>query len=329
MTTSEILRNKVIDLINKKVLVSNLVDSNQSKDLTVPPNCKGYGRIRHFRMYKSDKWLADPLPNIPYATRMNLPVEETLQTQLFQLGACNFRCWFCFVDDVLLSANQSYSHFMSMDELFDLYLAEPVQPKPIVLSGGHPYLVPEWLLWTIQKIEELKREDLYVWTDDNLSNYYYWKYLSENQRAYISDFYHQGRVCCIKGYDAESFSFNTKAPASYFDRQFDIFEKLLYENVDLYAYVILTSNNVLNIKEKISFFIDRLQFIHHNLPLRTVPLEIIPYTPVLKRRGITYEQAIENQYIIYDSWKEELEKRFTLDERCKLISNVIMNPNEK
>lgn len=329
METSDGLRTKVVDLINKKVLISNLNASNQSQDLTVPPNCNGYGRIRHFRMHKSVKWIMDPLPNIPYATRMNIPVEETLQTQLFQLSACNFRCWFCFVDDVLLSANHNHSSFLSIEELFDLYLAEPVQPKLIVLSGGHPYLVPEWLLWTIKKIQELKREDIYVWTDDNLSNYFYWKYLSDYQRAYISDFRHQGRVGCFKGFDEESFAFNTKSPASCFERQFDIFGKVLDEDVDLYAYVILTTNNNQNIKEKISCFFDRLQSIHHNLPLRTIPLEIIPYTPVLRRKGIVYDQAIDIQYQVLDCWKEELEKRFSSEEREVLISNVIMSRNEK
>lgn len=329
MDISEVLRNKVVDLKNKKILVSNLLASNQSNDLTMPPNCNGFGRIRHFRMHKSDRWLTDPLPNIPYATRMNIPVEETLQTQLFQISACNFRCWFCFVDDALLSANEAHSKFLSIEELFELYLAEPIQPKLIVLSGGHPYLAPEWLLWTIQKIQELKRDDLYVWTDDNLSNYYYWKYLSDNQRKYISNFYHQGRVGCFKGFDEESFMYNTKASASHFNQQFEVFDRIFKEGVDLYAYAIFTTAQSTNIKNKVSRFVDRLQTIHNNLPLRTIPLEIIPYTPVVKREKTNDSQALNVQYQVLECWNEELEKRFSFEERNLLISNVTMTPHER
>jgi hypothetical protein len=207
---------KVIKLDEKKILISKISFSKQENDLTLPPNCGGYGRIRHFRISRNDNWLSDTLPNVPYATRMNKNVEEVLQTQLFQISACDFRCWFCFVDENLLSAKEEVAKYFTVDELFDLYLKETIQPKVIDLSGGQPNLAPEWY-WTIQKVTELNRNDLYIWSDDNLSNYFYWKYLSTEQRKFISNFPYQGRVGCFKGFDYESFSFNTNSNPKYYE----------------------------------------------------------------------------------------------------------------
>lgn len=327
---SEALRKKVINLEKQEVLISKISSSKQENDLTLPPNCNGFGRIRHFRIYRNSNWTLDTLPNIPYATCMNLPIEEVLQTQLFQIGACDFRCWFCFVDESRLSANIKVSRFFTVDEIFDLYFKEEIQPKVIDLSGGQPNLAPEWLYWTLQKIEKLDRNDLYIWSDDNLSNYFYWKYLSPYQRDFISSFYNQGRVGCFKGFDDESFSFNTNAKAQYFNNQFDIFSKLLGEKLDLYAYIVLTSISTNELGKRMKVFVDRLQNIHHNLPLRTIPLEIVLYAPSRNRiSNLNNYEAIENQHIVHACWLEELDKRFNADERQTQISQIKMNGYEK
>jgi len=324
---SDTLRKRVIQLEEKKILISRISFSKQENDLTLPPNCNGYGRIRHFRISRNEKWTCDPLPNIPYAIRMNKDVEETLQTQLFQISACDFRCWFCFVDENLLSAKQDFSKYFTIDELFELYLQEPIQPKVFDLSGGQPNLAPEWLYWTIQKVTELNRKDLYIWSDDNLSNYFYWKYLSPEQRKFISDFPYQGRVGCFKGFDYDSFSFNTKSKPQYYDNQFDIFSKLLNENIDLYAYVVFTALPQKDVKKSMRIFVDKLQNIHYNLPLRTIPLEIVSYEPMKKRIDQSHNEAMEFQYTVLECWLEELDKRFSFEERQLLISNVKMNSN--
>lgn len=320
---SEMLRKKIINIEEKKILISRISSSKQEQDLTLPPNCEGYGRIRHFKMARKN-WIPDPLPNVPYATKMNIAIEETLQTQLFQLSACDFRCWFCFVDQNLLAANTKNSKFFSVDELFELYLKEQIQPKIIDLSGGQPNLTPEWLYWAIEKIQKIGRNDLYIWSDDNLSNYHYWKYLSNNQREVISNFKNQGRVGCFKGFDSNSFAFNTNINPRYYDNQFDIFNKLLNEKIDLYAYVIFTSNPTDKIKESMRIFVDKLQKIHYNLPLRTVPLEIVSYESMKTRIKQKHLDAINFQYKVLDSWLEELDKRFSFEERQQLISQIEM-----
>jgi len=148
------------------------------------------------------------LPNIPYAIRMNVKNEEVLRTQLFQIGACDFRCWFCFVDYERINGNTKFGDYFSSKELLLLYLEQKNRPKVIDLSGGQPNLVPEWILWTMEAIEEFNLTNVYLWTDDNLSNWFYWKYLSQKERDYISSFKNFGKVCCFKGIDPISFSYN-------------------------------------------------------------------------------------------------------------------------
>ena len=48
------------------------------------------------------------------------------------------------------------------------------------LTGGQPDLVPEWILWMMCELRArgLERK-VYVWSDDNLSNDYFWRFLSE------------------------------------------------------------------------------------------------------------------------------------------------------
>jgi hypothetical protein len=64
---------------------------------------------------------------------------------------------------------------------------------------------------------------VYLWSDDNLSTDYYVRMLSSSQRARIQAYPMYGRVCCFKGYDGESFAYNTLAARELFERQFTVF----------------------------------------------------------------------------------------------------------
>src|SRR5205807_1374509 len=144
-------------------------------------------------------------------------------------------CWYCFVPYDLLAANKDRSEWHSAASLIDLYLELPDRPSVIDLTGGQPDLVPEWIPWML---EELRRHDLdrsvYVWSDDNLSNDYFWRYLSDDQQQLVATSRMYGRVGCFKGFDPVSFSFNTKAAPELFDRQFELFARHLRSGVDIY-----------------------------------------------------------------------------------------------
>lgn len=85
---------------------------------------------------------------------MHVPFEETLITQVFQISACDFRCWFCFVNKDRLSGNLNFASFLLADELVELYLKEPNRPKIIDLSGGQQNLVHEWILYMMKSVEK-------------------------------------------------------------------------------------------------------------------------------------------------------------------------------
>ncbi|MGI8919084.1 MAG: hypothetical protein ACR2H6_10820, partial [Pyrinomonadaceae bacterium] len=208
-------------------------------------------------------------------------------------------------------------------ELIDLYLQQPDPPAMIDLTGGQPDLVPEWVPWMM---EELKRrqlgKDVFLWSDDNLSNDYFWRFLSDTERELVATYNNYARVCCFKGFDPESFEFNTLAEPELFDTQFEIFARLLATGMNLFAYVTITTPSRNQIDGGIRRFVDRLQEVHPNLPLRTIPLEIQMFTPVLHRLNEVKKEALKNQWLAVEAWTQELENRYSVAERSVSICDV-------
>src|SRR5207253_443263 len=147
---------------------------------------------------------------------------------------------------------------------------------------------------------------VYIWSDDNLSNDYFWRYLSDAQRERITRCPRYGRVACFKGFSPESFAFNTAASAELFDRQFDLFARLLATGMDLYAYATFTTPTTNGIRDQMKCFVDRLQAISEQLPLRTVPLEIDVYRPVDRRLNAVRTASLRNQWDAIAAWQEEI-----------------------
>ena len=231
-------RRAAIDLLNRKLLITNFSETEQEGDLSEPPNCRGFGRIRHFRVGDGQRWPKNPLPTQPAQRALQLSPNLELRAQVFQNAICNWRCWYCFVPFALLNANPRHSEWLGSDELLDLYVSEPDPPAVIDLSGGQPDLTPEWVPWMMDELYRRKLQDkVYLWSDDNLSNDYFWRYLSTRQQRLMRGFRNYGRVACFKGIDERSFVFNTGAEKEGFDRQFELFRRLADVGLDLYAYV--------------------------------------------------------------------------------------------
>ncbi len=165
---------------------------------------------------------------------------------------------------------------------------------------------------------------VYLWVDDNLSNDYFWRYLSDDEIALIADWPRFGRVGCFKGFDAESFAFNTRAAPDLFDRQFDLFARHLALGVDCYGYVTLTGPDPAKVADGIPRFVDRLQAIHEVLPLRTIPLEIALWGPVHKRMTEAREQSLDVQQRAVEAWNIELDRRFSSEQRLTPIDRIPM-----
>jgi len=316
-------RAKMIDPGKRRLLVTDFRGSEQEKDLSVPPNCEGFGRVRHFRREKIDGWPSNPLPIDPACRALGLPSTSLLRAQVFQTAGCNWRCWYCYVPYSLLAADPRHATWKTPTDLVDLYLAEP-DPAPMIdLTGGQPDLIPEWSIWMM---EELRRrgleESVYLWTDDSLSSDYLWRYLSDNQLSLLASYPNFGKVCCFKGFDEASFAFNTAADGRLFSRQFELFRRHLDLGVDLYAYVTLTGPPTTDLPAAMGRFVDRLQEIHPNLPLRTIPLSIETFGPMKSRLNTARSASLELQFRAVDLFQREIESRFPASVLGLPISDV-------
>ena len=316
-------RNEAINIENQKILVTNFHGTEQEKDLTEPSNCDGFGRVRHFRLSTNAPWPKNTLPIQPACTTLGIKSPEMLTAQVFQNAVCNWRCWYCFVPFSLLSANKKHSKWMSASELIDLYLQEENRSPMIDLSGGQPDLVPEWVPWTMRELQKRSLENnVYLWSDDNLSNDYFWKFLSADDIELISSYKNYGKVCCFKGFDSESFSFNTQAEPALYEKQFSLIKKFMKLDLDLYCYVTLTTPSNDSIAEKVSKFVDKLQDIDKNLPLRTIPLEISIFSPVKSRLTDEKESSIDYQQIAIGEWNSQLKERFSASQLSSKITDI-------
>lgn len=321
------MRARGVDEPERAVRITRLTGSQQEHDLSEPANCEGFGRIRHFRRTTSQGWPSNPLPIEPAARALRIQgTPATLNAQVFQNAVCNWRCWYCYVDFELLSGRADRSELLTANELVELYLNESDPPPVIDLSGGQPDLVPEWIAWMIEALRDRGIEDrVYLWSDDNLSTDYYFSRLTTEQRATIERDHCYGKVCCFKGFDTASFAMNTGAREEDFDRQFDLMRRLVHETpVDLYAYATFTGPDDDDVSAAMTRFVDRLQDIAAELPLRTVPLEVgVTFTPVEGRRPPEMVQrALAVQESAIAAWNTELDQRFSSAERNGSICNV-------
>lgn len=316
-------RPLLIDVAKGRIRITNYKDTEQERDLSEPANCRGFGRIRHFSRQTSEGWVSNPLPIDPASRALGLRRVDHLRAQVFQNAGCNWRCWYCFVPFDLLSADPDHSDWFTVSEMLDMFLAQEDPPSVIDLSGGEPGLTPEWVPWVL---EELRRRGLerqyYIWSDDNLSTDYFWTHLSPSQHELVARFPNYGRVGCFKGIDQDSFAYNTNAAECGFDKQFEFMRRLIASGVDVYAYVTFTTPTLHDIHDRVSRFVDRLQGVNVHLPLRTVPLEVRVFTPVKARLNDRHHEALQNQSVVLDAWRQELDERFSSELRAQSIADV-------
>lgn len=320
MSVAEVLRNRIYN--NHKFLLSKIEDSTQAGDLSVPTNCDGYGRIHHFRRTIDPLWIDDPLPLDPACHALGVDDVDTIETQVFQLAACNVHCWYCFVPDSLKCADLKLSKWFTAEEMVHSYLREAPNIRVMDLSGGNPELAPEWILDSMKTLERLGKTDyIYLWSDDTLTTDFFFE-LDKSDIKYMTSYPMYGKVCCFKGFDEESFAFNSGLSPMMYEGQFERFLKYLDFGFDVYAYVTLTCSNTENIHEKINSFVTRLQKIHPLLPLRTIPLKIMMFTPTQSRMNKKYQEALENQMVAVKAWKELLKENYSEELMNKKIYDI-------
>ena len=317
-------RTSVYDSNSRKYLIAKIAESEQEKDLSLPPNCAGFGRIRHFRRKLDDDWF-DPLPMDPMSKSLNLPYIDRVEAQVFQISSCNLRCWYCFVPDNLKKGDQIRAASFTAEELVGLFIEANNNIRLLDLSGGNPELVPEWLIDTMKALDKYGlKEHVYLWSDDALTTDYFFRYLSKDDIKIIRNYPHYGKVGCFKGFDQQSFCFNTNLDIAYYEQQFELFTRYIEIGLDVYGYVTFTTDNVNGIDYKIHDFINRLQKVHPLLPLRIVPLKIVKFSPVGRRINSAYETAIDNQMVVHQEWRKQLRTIYGDAQLAQRISDITL-----
>lgn len=307
------LRGKIIDSRRKRILISRIGDSKQAKDASTI-NCEGFGRIRTLDTKGRDGW---GKPCVRYRVgynKLGISPSQAETCQIFQNAACNFRCWFCFVDDILLTGSERNARWFIAGQLVDRYLDLKNRPNILVLSGGQPDLTPEWAPWTLEELDQRSHGGkVFVWMDDNLSGFLSWELLSHSdwERMRRPTF---AKLCGLKGIDAQRFSENTSVHPRFYERQFEILSRFINERIEIYIELVLTSADDTDITLSMRKFVDRLSQVHPNLPLRVNPTQIRLYTPTRTRLNPNRLKALQNQYKFNQAWLEELQKRFTSSE---------------
>ena len=177
-------------------------------------------------------------------------------------------------------------------------------------------------------MRELQRRELedsvYLWSDDNLSTDFFWRFLKDEDIKLVTGFKNYGKVCCFKGFNCESFEYNTGAPRELFRRQFELVRRYFELDIDLYGYATFTTPATGRLRDDMKKFVDDLQIIHSNFPLRVVPLEIRQFSPMGKRRTAEHQRAMDNQHRAIELWQEELAGRFSAVERSLMITEVAL-----
>lgn len=310
------LRPNTVNVETKEVRLAKIFGSSQEADLSLPTNCSGFGRIHHFRYSQFSDWPEDPLPISPASKYLGIKSRQNVRAQVFQLASCNFRCWYCFVPYSLLTPRKNNSSWITCDDIVEMYASMGDKPQIIDCSGGHPELAPEWVPWMMQSlIDHNLASSTFLWSDDNLSTYGIWEFLDDDQIELLSSYPGYARVGCFKGFDESSFSYNTHANPTLYKRQFDIFSRLMKIGIDLYAYVTFTNVSVGDIRTKMRRFVDRLQSLDANLPLRTVPLKILPIGVTMSRvSNDEMQNANRNQLKALEIWQDELRMRYSSKE---------------
>ncbi|MFH6780889.1 MULTISPECIES: radical SAM protein [Methylobacterium] len=298
------LRRRVLDPVTRSVLVSQINGTAQQKDLSAPTNCDGIGRIRHFRQHVVAGWPTNPLPIFPASRWLGVDPPPEMMAQVYQLAACAWRCWYCYVPFASLRADPSKSVWKTADALVDAYLALEERPPIIDLSGGSPDLVPEWIAWTLQAVEmKGAARTTFVWSDDNLSST---RLLEKDGRSLldaIATYPNYGRACCLKGFDGASFAFNTRAHPDGFERQLEILSGYARSEMNIYIYLPLVGPAGPCSRSQIEAILERLTAIRVDLPARTVPLYIGRFHTMVDRLDTQRDMALERQWELLHHWQ--------------------------
>ncbi len=325
LNKSDSIREHLVRVDSKEVRLNIYGGSKESKDGIFAADEAVFSRKRRYKNFsmfldnRVNRRKKRLLRGLPYSI-------ESFETTVFQLAGCNVRCWYCYVDDELLTPYSDLtSRWVSIDEMIDdtiLYNDNAIMD----LSGGQPDLVPEWCLWVMKSIEQrgLKGK-VFIWQDDNLlTTQELFSRMSKRTISYMANFPRHSRVGCFKGFNGSSFLFNTQSDKHSLDEQLQNFEMLYKAGFEMYGYVTLTPEPGDIRKNDIETFIVRLRDIHPLLPLRIIPIEIRTFRATESRMTKWQRASLEDQYRVYNLWDEVMNCVYSEEQRNTPYEGVVI-----
>ena len=315
---NSICRNEILK--KNKFLMSKIITNSDKEKRRLNVNCNEFGRIRIFQRKKFSDWNEDPIPMDIISNKMKIGKLNEIPVQMFEVAKCNLHCWWCYLPKQLRNITEEYTKWFSVSELFNVFERENNDVKVIYLSGGNPELVPEFVYSYMKELDKRKRsQEIFLWSDDVLTTDYLVEKMSEEQINYMTKYKNYAKVCCLKGFDNESFEYNTGINGKEFDNQIKRLKICIDIGFDVYGYIILVCKDLNNIEFKIKQIMNKLQEISYFLPLRIIPIKIEKFSAVIERLNEEREQSILNQYQVLKIWNNELKNRFTKAEiKCNI-----------
>ena len=313
------------EIINgDKFLMSKLLYKTEEEKKALNINLDDFGRVRNFKRNKFSDWCSDPIPMDIVSKRLNMDRMDNLDVQMVEVAKCNLHCWWCYLPDELRHINEKYMKWFSPQELLDLVFHENANCKCLYVSGGNPELVPELIYDIMKELSNRGLSDkLLLWSDDVLSTDYVFN-MDIDKLKYMLQYKNYAKICCLKGFDDQSFSFNTLTKKEGFQEQLERLKKNIDLGFDTYCYVVLTCEDLENIDKRISDFIEKLQNISYYLPLRVIPIKIEKFSAVIERLNDIRNQSIINQYKVLDVWNSQIEKSYSKKLIKKNISDIVL-----
>ena len=254
--------------------------------------------------------------------RLHIDRMDKLDVQMIEVAKCNLHCWWCYLPDEIRHINEKYMQWFTASELLDMILEQNKDCKCIDISGGNPELTPELVYDFMMELEKRELSDkILIFSDDVLSTDYLLNF-DQDKLKYMINYKNYAKVCCFKGFDPDSYSFNTLTDKAGFKNQLSRLKKYIELGFDTYCYVTFTCKDLDNVDEKIENFIESLQAISYYLPLRVVPIKIEKFSAVIPRLNDTRELSIENQYEVLDTWNTKVKKLYKTSDRSKNIADL-------
>ena len=300
--------------------MNKIVTNSEKEKRKLNVNCDEFGMIRIFQRNKFNDWNADPIPMDIISSKMQIKKLDNIPVQMFEVAKCNLHCWWCYLPKQLKNITEEYTKWFSVSELFNLFERENNDVKVIYLSGGNPELVPEFVYSFMKELDKRKRsQEIFLWSDDVLTTDFLVEKMSKEQINYMTQYKNYAKICCLKGFDNESFEYNTGMDKKEFDNQIKRLKMCIDIGFDVYGYIILVCKALNDIESKIKKTMDKLQEISYFLPLRIIPIKIEKFSAVIERLNEEREQSILNQYQVLQIWNNELYNRFT---KAELECNI-------